>query len=258
MSRRTIVTRLFFIMFGFVLVMACCDAGEIKVFKLNYADPYSVANVITSLFGKQVTVAPATSINAVVVNTGDSELLREISRLVAVLDRRPAILRFTLKRDESGSADNNDLSWINSQPAARRTTSERSSSSTRTVTALEFARASITDEVIRVFTLPVLPDQQTVLLTTSQGLKISGRIADKNQILVQLWFGDGTGMETESLLTELAVPAGEWFSIGGLNTSGISGQKNTGISTANGVEAGRKKTGHQIDRRFLLKVDVIR
>lgn len=258
MYRRILVARHFLFLLCFLLAMTCCEAREIKVFKLNYADPHSVANVITSLFGKQVSVAPATSINAVVVNAGDGQLLDEIARLVAVLDRRPATLRFTMKRDEDRASDNSDLNWANSLPSVRQTTIQQRSSTARTVTALEFAKASITDEVVRVFALPAWPDQQTVLLTTSQGLKISGHLTDQDQVLVQLWFGEGTGMETESLLTELAVPAGVWFSIGGLNNAGTSVGTNAGVSSGNQVEVGRKKTGNQIDRRFLLKVDVIR
>lgn len=240
-----------------MLTASCIEAGEIKVFKLRYAEPYSVANTITSLFGKQVNVAPATSINAIVVNAVDGQLLHEIEKLVAVLDRRPATIRFSVKRAENVTSTANKTGWKNSAPILQQQRSVAQSNETRTITVLEFAKAGFTDELVRVFYFSLGTESESMLLTTSHGLKISGHLTTDDRILAQVWFSTGTVMASEKLLSEIEVPAGVWVAIGGLeNTSNEKNNKSALAQTK--PEISRKKTGYQIDRRFLLKADIIR
>jgi type II secretory pathway component GspD/PulD (secretin) len=70
-------------------------SAEVKIIKLNYAEPDSVILTLNQLFGKKVKVAAAPMINAVVINSDDKDVLAAIDQLIRDLDHRPALLRFS-------------------------------------------------------------------------------------------------------------------------------------------------------------------
>ena len=240
-----------------VLLSIAAGAVELKVFRLNYASPDSLATTIKALFGSQVNVAPAYSINAIAVSVSDKALLDEVSKLVAVLDRRPANLRFSVKSD-SQSHETSQFIGLQRRHHGRAETvrSTTDSSSQRTVVALEFAKASLTDELVRIYSLPGWYGPESILLTTSHGLKVSGHLLDNDRIRVQIWYSAGNEDSSELLLTEVEARAGEWFSLGGLNQNSQQSGYHADIGANSNI--GHRKTGGQIDRRFMLKVDVIR
>lgn len=232
-------------------------ATEIKVFKLQYASPYSIAHTCESLFGKQGTYVAAPQINAIVVNSDDKELLREIEKLVAVLDRKPATLRFTVKSLASSSENTKRLSLHRgSFPGAGNDLTTSTSSSERSITALEFARASFTDDQVRVYSVPAVYGNELAVLTTSRGLKVSGNVAEGARVMVQVWYAEGGGNETESLLTELEVEPGQWAEFGGLNQNEAQRSTSAGVSRHGkfSVKSGTRQT----DRSFAIKVDIVR
>ncbi len=232
-------------------------AGEIRVFKLSYASPYSVAGICENLFGKQGTFVASPQINALVVNTDDKELFMEIEKLLAALDRKPATLRFTVKSLGSSSENLHQLKIgsgrfpkLNNE---RHTSTQRSE---RSVTALEFARASFTDEQIRVFSVPAYYGNELVVLATSHGLKVSGHVNDAGRLMLQVWYAEGSGNDTESLLTELEVEPGQWAEFGGLTQGGS--QKSDAVSFGKDGSLQTKGGQRQTDRRFAIRADLIR
>lgn len=239
-----------------MLVSINLEAGEIKVFRLKYARPYSVENVIKSLFGNSVKVACADTINAVVVNSSDKEILEQIEKLVAVLDRKPATFRFTVRSDTGQKQRSATMGTQSGQAQLNMQSNRQKSFGERTITALEFAKAALTDETIRVFHLTSLPDAVPVVITTTRGLKISARMAESNQILAQLWYAEGGSDASDILLTELSVPAGQWFSFGGMDDS-INAMNHSASVLAGKGDISVNKTGNRIDRRFMLKIDLL-
>ncbi|MBU1107179.1 MAG: hypothetical protein KKB51_10965 [Candidatus Riflebacteria bacterium] len=247
----------FLLLIAMLMSAIMVSAIEVRVFRLNYASPDSLATTIKALFGNQVNIAPAYSINAIAVSVSDKALLEEISKLVAVLDRRPANLRFCV---QSNSQNKESSQFIGLQKRhkgrAETVRSTTNSSSQRTVVALEFAKASLTDELVQIYSLPGWYGTETILLTTSHGLKVSGHLLDNDRIRVQVWYSQGSQESSELLLTEVEAQAGEWFSLGGLDQS--SQQTNSHVDINASTDIGHRKTGGQTDRRFMLKVDVIR
>ncbi|PKL39321.1 MAG: hypothetical protein CVV41_21530 [Candidatus Riflebacteria bacterium HGW-Riflebacteria-1] len=237
--------------------VACfADASEIRVFRLNYADPNSVATTIKALFGGKVNAIPVPSLNAVAVSVSDNYEMEEIAKLAAVLDRRPATFRFTVQSDSQGNESSRFIGVQRGRGRAETTRSTTNSTSQRSVVAMEFAKASLTDEIVKIYSYPGWYGPEAVQITTSHGLKVSGHLSDDNRIIVQVWFAQGDQNASEVLLTEVEARAGEWFSLGGLDQS--SSQSGYTGSLSRKGQIGHKKTGGQIDRRFMLRVDVIR
>lgn len=249
------------IKFMFLIVMvalaaAGASAGEIRVFRLNYADPNSVATTIKALFGGKVNAIPVPSLNAVAVNVSDKYEMEEIAKLAAVLDRRPANFRFSIQSDSQSHESSQFIGINKGRGRAENARSTTNSTSQRTIVAMEYAKASLTDEMVRIYSYPGWYGPEIVQITTSHGLKISGHLLDDNRIIVQVWYAQGNQDVSEVLLTEVEVHAGEWFSLGGLDQS--SSQSGYTANVSRKAEIGHKKTGGQIDRRFMLRVDVIR
>jgi len=200
-----------------LLAAAGASAGEIRVFRLNYADPNSVATTIKALFGGKVNAIPVPSLNAVAVNVSDKYEMEEIAKLAAVLDRRPANFRFSIQSDSQSHESGQFIGMHKGRGRAENSTSN--STSQRTIVAMEYAKASLTDEMVRIYSYPGWYGPEIVQITTSHGLKISGHLLDDNRIIVQVWYAQGSQDVSEVLLTEVEVQAGEWFSLGGLDQS---------------------------------------
>ncbi len=244
-----------------LLLATASFAGEIRVFKLMYASPDSVAGTCEALFRGQATFAAAPQINALIVNTDDAQLFKEIEKLLAALDRRPATLRFTVRN--LGSSSNDRQSVGVSEGRFPRFNNERQSGnrrSERSVAVLEFARARFTDDQVRVFSLPGWYGPEVVQVTTSHGLKVSGHLTEKNTVMVQIWYaqgdGSGSGNNTEFLLTELETVPGQWAEFGGLTQGGGQRQHSVAGGGDGGLTVGSNKS--QTDSQFSIRVDVIR
>ncbi|PKL46755.1 MAG: hypothetical protein CVV42_15425 [Candidatus Riflebacteria bacterium HGW-Riflebacteria-2] len=238
-----------------MLLTTVAGAAEIQLIRLKYADPHSVAHTIGALFGGRVNAIPVPSVNGVAINASDKYEMEEIAKLAAVLDRRPATLRFSI---QSASNVHEKSQTIGYRQRGRAETAGSTTTTTgmRTVVAMEFAKASLTDELVQIYSLPGWYGPETVAITTSHGLKVSGHLIDEERVMVQVWYAQNNGGISEVLLSEVETRAGEWFSLGGLEQSSNHAGHSIEIGSQKGVAY--KKTGGQIDRRFMLRVDVIR
>lgn len=240
-----------------VLLLSSAFAAEIRVYRLSYARPESVAAVCTSIFGSQGTFVASANINALVVNTDDKELFREIEKLVAALDRKPATLRFSVQSIGDSSETQHRLKTGPGRgPGFNTTRTQSSRSSQRSVVALEFARAAFTDDQIRIYSFPGWYGDETHVLTISHGLKVSGHVTEAGRVMVQVWYAEDSGSDTEQLLTELEVEPGQWVEFGGLTQGGADRSRSAGIGKDGSLSL--KQGRAQTDRRFSIRVDMIR
>ena len=236
-------------------------ASEIRVFKLLYASPDSVKGTCEALFRGQATFAAAPQINALIVNTDDAQLFNEIEKLLAALDRRPATLRFTVRNLGSSSYDRQSVGVAGGRfPGFNNESQINDRRSERSVAVLEFARARFTDDQVRVFSLPGWYGPEVVQITTSHGLKVSGHLTEKNTVMVQIWYAQGSsggnGNDTEFLLTELETVPGHWAEFGGLTQGGSQRQRSVESAGKGNLVVGSNKS--QTDSQFAIRVDVIR
>lgn len=240
-----------------VFLLSTAFAAEIRVYRLNYARPESVAAVCTSIFGGQGAFVASANINALVVNTDDKELFREIEKLVAALDRKPATLRFSVQSlGESSETQRRLKVGSGHGPGFNTTQTQSSRSSQRSVMALEFAKAAFTDDQVRIYSFPGWYGDETQVLTISHGLKVSGHVTEAGRIMVQVWYAEDSGSDTEQLLTELEVEPGQWFEFGGLAQGGADRSRSAAIDKDGSLSL--KKGRAQTDRRFSIRVDMIR
>ena len=238
-----------------LLLMTVAGAAEIQLIRLKYAEPHSVARTIESLFGGRVSAIPVPSVNGVAINASDKYEMEEIAKLAAVLDRRPATLRFSIQSD-SQTREKSQVIGYRQHARAETARSSTSTASMRTIVVMEFFKASLTDELVQIYSLPGWYGPETVIMTTSHGLKVSGHLVDEERVMVQIWYAQDNDGVSEVLLTEVETRAGEWFSLGGLGQSTGNDEHSVEIRSHTGIAF--KKTGGQIDRRFKLRVDVIR
>ncbi len=238
-----------------MLLTTVAGAAEIQLIRLKYADPHSVARTVEALFGGRVSAIPVPSVNGIAINASDKYEMEEIAKLAAVLDRRPATLRFSIQSD-SQTGEKSQVIGYRQRIRAETSRSSSITSSMRTIVAMEFSKASLTDELVQIYSLPGWYGPETVVMTTSHGLKVSGHLVDKERVMVQVWYAQDNGGVSEVLLTEVETRAGEWFSLGGLGQSTGNDAHSVEIRSHNGISY--KKTGGQIDRRFMLRVDVLR
>ncbi|MDD3147301.1 MAG: secretin N-terminal domain-containing protein [Candidatus Riflebacteria bacterium] len=252
---------IFLVILCLLLGIFCCispvAATEIRVFKLQYANPDSLVRICENLFAGQATFAASPQINALVVNTDEKELFQQIEKLLAALDRRPATLRFTVKSAGDTRENLHEMKFRNGQfprVNSEKTTSSRQSE--RNVIALEFARARFTDDQVRIYSVPGWFGDELAVVTTSHGLSVSGHLTEGGRVLLQVWYAEENGSTTESLLTELEVEAGQWAEFGGLAQGADQRQKTAEASGKGALKIANSK--RQTDRRFAVRVDVLR
>lgn len=226
--------------------------AEIKIVRLKYSEPQSVITTLEQLFGKKVRLAPAPTLNAIVINSDDPAVLREIDRLLQELDQRPAMLRYSVRRLSDQDETSTHLQFGQRSRLSQKQQRLRETG-INTVVAQEYRKARITDDSIRIFTYPTYFGEAVETITISHGLMVSGRLTGQNSALLEVWYSSGKELDSETLLTSLEVPLGSWVSLGGAISA--RGQTNPGyrIGKNSGIEV--NKSGGQIDRRYLIKVD---
>lgn len=226
--------------------------AELKIIRLNYARPEEIISTITQIFAGNVNVAPAPSINAIVINSEDSKLLEEIEKLVSELDRRPNVLRFSVQRlaDETTTSQH-------FQPGRHinHRHQHKTESKTNSVVVMENRKARITDDTIRIFSYPTYFGETVQAITTSQGLMVSGRVTGNQTVQLEVWYSSGEELDSETLLTMIEAPLGEWISLGGIDTE--TRRHSPSFKLGKNAEFSVHKNGGQIDRRYLLKVDLV-
>ncbi|MEW6711980.1 MAG: secretin N-terminal domain-containing protein [Candidatus Riflebacteria bacterium] len=228
--------------------------AELKVLKLKYSNPETMITTITQLFGRDVKVAAAPMINALVVNCDNPEILHEIEKLVGTLDRKPAMLRFSLMRQaDSGNTSSEIRLGRNGKFSSTRTTGRELGSNS--VVALEYRKARITDDSIRIFSYPSYWGETVQTLTISHGLMVSGHLTDPHHAQLEVWYSSGQELDSETLLTTLHVPLGQWIGLGGADNQ--TSQNSPEIEIKENSSIGKRKSGGFMDRHYLIKVDPV-
>ena len=229
--------------------------AELKIIRLNYSSPDAIIATLNQLFGNRIKAASAPSINAVIINYDEPQVIEEIEKLAAVLDHKPAVLRFSIRRDAESSQTTNQVLVGRNDRFARRTLKSHETGE-KSVVAVEFRKARLTDDKIRIFAIPTYLEESAQTLTISHGLMVSGRLIGKDFVQADIWYSNGEGFEAENLLTSLEIPIGQWFDIGGNQQK--RSQSSPSLSLGNENQFGKKNSGSFIDRHYLIKIDVIR
>ncbi len=228
--------------------------AELKVLKLKYSNPETMINTITQLFGREVKVAAAPMINALVINCDSPAILHEIEKLVGTLDRQPAMLRFSIMRQADSTNTSSEIKLgRDGKFSSTRTTGRETGSNS--VVALEYRKARITDDSIRIFSYPSYWGATVQTLTISHGLVVSGHLTDPNHAQLEVWYSSGQELDSETLLTTLNVPLGQWISLGGADNQ--TSHNSPEIEIKENSSIGKRKSGGFLDRNFLIKVDPV-
>ena len=245
------------------LIINSSAYAEIKVIKLSYSNPESIVTTLTNLYGNKIKVSAVPMINSIVVNSNNNKIITEIENLIRSLDRKPATLIFTIHRLENDT-QHNSLSGYNTAGkkgiAFETKKWQKKSNSFRTITALEFNKASFTDSTLKVFAIPTYYGAEANVITTTRGLKISGQLINNKSVLVSLWYSTGSSFsESEELLTSLEVPLSVWFQIGGSNSNNKNNSSSQLLKAKEHgtIDYSRNKAKGYINRTYKVKVDII-
>ncbi len=237
--------------------------ARLEIIKLNYAKPESVVGVIQKLFPGTVTVTAAPMINGIIVKTEMDRDYAAVERLIRSLDRKPAMLKFSIKRmgNDKTKIDTTEAKFGAKGGFNRQTSIIKSrSDEVRNITTMEFAKAALTDETLRVFTVPTWYGPESNVITTTRGLKISGHLASGNTVIVEVWYAHGDFDKSEALLTSLEVPIGTWFSIGGNTENRSSKTPVQGFQVGGdnkSINVSKTSNTGFIQHQYLIKVDMI-
>lgn len=249
-------TRLVLI-FSMVLLMIFSSQAlmaEIKIIKLSYADPDSLIMTLNQLFGRKVKVAAAPMINALIVNSDDQEILKTIDKLVADLDRKPAMLRFSVQRAANESFQRQEIRLGKSNRFQKSRTQSRETGE-NSVIAMEYRKARLTDDSIRIFSYPTYFGEAIETIVIARGLMVSGHLTGNNTAQIEVWYSTGEGLDSETLLTQIEAPLGQWVSLGG--GSNATSQSTPKLQSGKNPVFSTEKSGGHIDRRYLIKVDLV-
>lgn len=252
-TRKLLIT-LMAVFFSLTILANPASAG-LKIIKLSYSNPEAIIATLKQLFGNKIKAAAAPSINAIVINCEDPSVLKEIDKLASVLDRRPATLKYSIQRGSDSSQTSTRYS-VGRHGKLRREGSNTIEHGTHSVVAVEYRKARLTEDSVRIFNVPTYYGDVNHTVTISHGLMVSGHLTGKYTAQVEVWYSSGKELDSETLLTSISAPIGQWVSIGGANNS--SSQKTPSLKLGKNPEIGQTKSGSFINRRYLIKVDLVR
>lgn len=240
------------------LIVSNVLQAEISVLKLSYASPERVITVLKNLYGRQLEATSAPMINAIIVRTKSDTKLIEIKKLLKSLDRKPAMLRFSISSIGNTQSTNASISFSSkSNQLGNYKTNRitRNNSSNRSITVMEFQKAGLTDSITRVVPLGW---QGASTVTANRGLKISGHLADNGNVIVSLWYSKGGFYDSENIITSVSAPIGQWFNIGTNNRNDKSKPSTTELNATNNSLKVTKTSRNEIsNQNYRIKVDVI-
>ncbi|MBI3038656.1 hypothetical protein HYY75_06355, partial [bacterium] len=127
----------------------------------------------------------------------------------------------------------------------------------RSIVGMEGAKLSLTNEITRTEVLPSPWGPQGVVLRADRGLRISGRLLGNNQVMIEVWVGGGDPGATNSLVSQVCAPIGQWVSLGVVD-SGSSGSAGDYGITGNSGNAGWGKKKNANIKTYLVKVELIK
>lgn len=215
-------------------------SNHIRVFRLQYARASQLALVCQAMFEGQGTFLAHN--NMLVVNVNDKELFVKVQKIIDTFDKEPATLVFRVRHGKELSEKTTELS---SSPSHRQRDSAFESETTLKV--LEGKKASLINRTQAIY--QISPLGSLTKIAKSSGLKISGRIADDNNVVVSIWYSEPSrGADSPRILTEVVVPFEQWFKFGGLDYDSDS---STNILSS---RVAYKSQSLRIDRKFYIMV----
>jgi hypothetical protein len=244
----------FFLLFAPLLFLTPVLQAELRVVKLLYSRPEAIKATLQQLFGNKIKAATAPSLNAVVIDCDDPEILKEIDKLVAMLDRKPAMLKFSLKRGADASSQSKSLK-LGSQGHFENRKRNNQTANVNTVIALEHRKARITQDMIHIFSYPTWYGQESEAITISHGLRVSGHIISSETAQIDLWYSHGQSLDSETLLTTIQAPLARWISLGGNQKNSTQNSKSTSVQKSG--QAAINKTGGYLSRQYFFKVELL-
>jgi len=232
-----------------------------KVIKLKMQSPQAVANVIRQSFGHDLRVAEAPMINAVVISSDDEKMIAGAEALISEIDRVPATLQYSVRlvsEDQArGLTAEIDADKNAGALSAKWLDKNSRSTETRTLVGLEGEKLKLTDETVRVETLPAPWGEQPVIIKQERGLKISGRLAGKNEAVVAIHHAEGTDMSANTLVTQVRAPLGQWFFLGNLDKGDNGNNESLNINQNSFIVGGKNNRG-SLKKLYMIKIDLLK
>jgi len=255
--------------FATLLPSEALGAESVKIVKLKMQSPSSMATVLRQTFGRDLRVAEAPMVNGVVISSDDEKTLLQAEAMIAQLDKEPATLRYSIQSSSHEQINTNTMGGsvkigthgkktVRFQPDMQTHRVTSSGGETRMVVGLEGEPVGLSDVMMRVETLNSPWGPQDSMRSSEQGLKISGRLVGAgNEVMVEVWYAEGGFDASRQLMTQVKVPLGTWFNLGGLASGGDSASRNGGIIRSSG-NADRTIRTVQGSSNYLIKIDRVK
>lgn len=229
---------------------------EVKVIKVNYQNPANLCDTLRRLHGGEARFAEAPNINAIIVSSDNPAIVQAVETLVRELDRRPATLRYEIRSDSTGNDGGTSVVISrNGNIRPQQTRTWNSGNQTRMVVGLEGQEVGLIDQTMRVETFPSgygYPDRP-VVITEDRGLKVRGRLNGKGEVTVEVLHAEGGPNQARQVVTQMLVPVGQWFEVGGVGDTRSGGGNTVGIS--GGRLEGQINRGSRNDtQKFMLRI----
>lgn len=234
-----------------ISLLFCTSAdGATRVFRIRTRGAEEVCDTLRQMFGDRMRFASVPSINSIVIGADTESDLSEAAALLSQLDKRPATLRFTVRRreNETGSEREFRVSPRHGGTGRFETKQRRNTlSETRTITGMEGGWHLIADDMMRIETLETPWGPESAVIRHRQGVEVKGvRASASGTAIIELRAASGPEIQTSTILSRLEVPFGQWVSLGG--TTAADSGAGTGTSIGHGsIVSNRKTSGIFLD-----------
>jgi hypothetical protein len=232
-----------------------------RVVKVRSGSPAMLADILRQTYGRQLRIAEAPMISALVLNAEHHHLLDQAAALLAQLDQPPVTFRFSLRRISAeearawqvGAAPHRERG---AQIQAQQTSRQERGTDVRTVMGLEGVPVALLDETTRIVDLSTPWGLQTAVLKSERGLRILGRRAGDGMAVVEIRAADGTGTSATRLMSQVAVKLGEWTYLGDVASDRTEGGTDVRWQGTRGGGSIGRSSGRQ-SAHYLVKVEVV-
>ncbi|HOY65962.1 MAG TPA: secretin N-terminal domain-containing protein [Candidatus Ozemobacteraceae bacterium] len=251
-------TRLFLttLLAAFLLITGSAEAAS-RVVKLRSQSPEDVCMMLERLFGDDLRCSPVPSIQAVVLAADTQERLDEAAALISRLDRRPATLRYSVRRRTNSARSVTKIGLSGSHPRPEFESRSGTSRDTdrRSVVGMEGAWLRFTDDALRLETVPAPWGPETIAITHRQGIEIRGTRVGTDAAIIELRASSGPEHENRLLLTHIEVPFGRWTELGGVSES--DADRNDGYGLGRSGRARLQEKSHSSVDGWEVLVDLL-
>lgn len=232
-----------------------------RVVKVRSGSPAMLADILRQTFGRQIRIAEAPMISALVLNAERDDLLDQAAALLAQLDQPPVTFRFSLRRISAEEARSWQVGAASHrergvQIQAQQTSRQERGTDVRTVMGLEGFPVALIDETSRFVDLSTPWGPQTAVLKSERGLRILGRRAGDGMAVVEIRSADGTESSATRLISQVAVKLGEWTYLGDVASHRTGDGTDVRLrGTRGGGSIGR--SSERQSAHYLVKVEVV-